>query len=229
MIRTGRSLASWLAEAVVIVLSILLAFGLDATWDEHHDRKAEARLRASLVREFRSNRDLLEETMAGVRRGRSRIEAVAGMGPEQILALPDDSAWVYLDDLSRPYTAELNSGVTSSAVSSGTLTLIQDEALRESIAGWLGRIDDIHERAGVMVNQEAYVETAVDHVAAELRLGLLTPSDAAELLHAIRSDDETMARVARKHVQSGIYLDELAVLLARLDSTLVLLDGSNGS
>jgi hypothetical protein len=38
-----------------------------------------------------------------------------------------------------------------------------------------------------------------------------------------------MARVARKHVQSGIYLDELAVLLARLDSTLVLLDGSNGS
>ena len=132
MIRTGRSLANLLAEAVVIVMSILLAFGLDAMWDERNDRQAEAGLRASLAREFRSNRGLLEETMSGVRRGRSRIEAVAAMAPEQIVSLPDDSAWVYLDDLSRPYTAELNSGVASSAVSSGTLALIQDEALRES-------------------------------------------------------------------------------------------------
>lgn len=226
MIGTNRSTANLLAEAVVIVVSILLAFGLDAMWDQRNDRQAEVRLRAALVREFRSNRELLEETMAGIREGRVRIEAIAVMTPEQVLSLPDDSAWIYLDDLSRPYTTELSSGVTSSAVSSGSLVLLQDVALRESIAGWLGRVDDIRERAGVMVNQEANVEASVDRIAAELRLGILSPSNSAELLHAVQSDGESMARVARKHFHSGIYLDELRVLLARLDSTLVLLDGS---
>jgi hypothetical protein len=178
------------------------------------------------VREFQSNRQLLEETMAGIRQGRARIEAVAVIAPAEILSLPNDSAWVYLDDLSRPYTAELSSGVASSAVYSGTLALIQDEALRASIAGWLGRIDDVRERAGVMVDQGANVEASVDRVAAELRLGILSPSNSAELLHAVRSDGESMARVARKHFHSRFYLDELSVLLARLDSTLVLLEGS---
>src|SRR3970282_274155 len=119
MIGTNRATANLLSHAVVIVVSILLAFGLDAMWDQRNDRQAEARLRAALVREFRSNRELLEETMAGIREGRVRIEAIAVMTPERVLSLPDDSAWVYLDDLSRPYTAELSSGVTSSAVSSG--------------------------------------------------------------------------------------------------------------
>ena len=220
MMQTDRSKMNLLAEAVVIVTSILLAFGLDAMWEQRNDGAAEVRLRASLVREFRSNRKILEETMAGVRTGLGRIDTVAAMTPAQLLALPEDSAWVYLDDLSRPYTAELSSGITSSAVSSGTLALIRDEALRESIAGWLGRTDDIRERAGVMVGQEAYVESAVDRVAGELRLGLLSPSNSATLLQAVRSDAESMARVARKHFHSDIYLDELGVLLARLDSTL---------
>jgi len=222
--QVDRSKANLLAEAVVIVVSILLAFGLDAIWDQRNDRSAEIRLRTSLVREFRGNGQILEETMAGVRRGQSRIEAFAAMTPEWAATLSEDTAWVYLDDLGRPYTAELSSGVTTSAVASGTLALIQDEVLRESIAGWLGRTDDIRERAGVMVAQEAIVYGAVDRVASTLDLGLLSPSNAGTLLQAVRSDGEAMARVARKHVHSGFYLEELNVLLARLDSTLVLLE-----
>jgi len=226
MVRTDRSTANLLAEALVIVVSILLAFGLDAMWDQRNDRQAEAGLRASLAREFQGNREILAETMAGIRQSRSRIEAFAVMASEQVLSLPDDSAWVYLDDLSRPYTAELGSGVTKSAVSSGTLALIRDETLRESLAGWLGRVDDIRERAGVMVTQEAYVQSSVDRVAAGLRLGILSPSNSAELLHAVQSDSETMARVGRKHFHSGLYLDELTMLRSHLDSILAMLDGS---
>ncbi|HER20472.1 MAG TPA: hypothetical protein ENO14_05445, partial [Chromatiales bacterium] len=100
MVRTDRSTANLLAEALVIVVSILLAFGLDAMWDQRNDRQAEAGLRASLAREFQGNREILAETMAGIRQSRSRIEAFAVMASEQVLSLPDDSAWVYLDDLS---------------------------------------------------------------------------------------------------------------------------------
>ena len=221
-----RSKSSLLAEAIVIVMSILLAFGLDALWDQRNDREDEARLRASLEREFRGNRLTLEQTMAGVHQGRERIEAVVAATGADLRSLPEDTAWAYLMALARPYTVELGSGATNSAVSSGTLALIRNETLRESLAGWLGRTEDIRERTGIMVRQGEYIEAAVDRVAAELAIGLLSPSNAPELLYGIRSDAESMARVARKHYHSGVYLGELSLLLSRLDSTLVLLDGS---
>jgi hypothetical protein len=222
----SRSKASLIAEAVVIVASILVAFGLDAAWDYRNERKSESELIAALTREFRANRQVLEETMAGVRQGRTRIEAVAGMTRSEIGALPNDSAWTYLQALWRPVTVELSSGVLTSALSSGTLALIQDDGLRESVSGWQGRTDDIRERATVVVRQEEIVGGEVGRIAAELEVALLSPANAPAVLSEVRSDELAMGRVVRKHYSSGVYLAELFGLLNRLDSTLVLLEAS---
>ena len=48
-----------LIEGVVIVGSILLAFGIDAAWTERQERAEERRLLVDLRAEFHENRDLL--------------------------------------------------------------------------------------------------------------------------------------------------------------------------
>ena len=40
---------SWLSESLLIVISILVAFAIDAWWDERNDRKVEHRILASLL------------------------------------------------------------------------------------------------------------------------------------------------------------------------------------
>ncbi len=47
-------------EGVVIVLSILLAFGIDAWWDELGDRRSERETLVRLQGEFERNRTLIE-------------------------------------------------------------------------------------------------------------------------------------------------------------------------
>ena len=47
-------------EGVVIVLSILLAFGIDAWWDELGDRRSEREALVRLQGEFERNRTLIE-------------------------------------------------------------------------------------------------------------------------------------------------------------------------
>lgn len=49
----------WLVEGAVIVVSILLAFGVDAAWDARQERRAEGVILASLVADFETVRDLL--------------------------------------------------------------------------------------------------------------------------------------------------------------------------
>ena len=50
-----------LVEGVVIVGSILMAFGIEAWWDGAQERAEEAQLLASLAEEFRANVDLTPE------------------------------------------------------------------------------------------------------------------------------------------------------------------------
>lgn len=40
---------SWLPESLLIVISILVAFAIDARWDERNDRKVEHRILAWLL------------------------------------------------------------------------------------------------------------------------------------------------------------------------------------
>ena len=47
-------------EGVVIVGSILLAFGIEAWWDDHQDRAEEQRIFVGLKSEFEQNLGLIE-------------------------------------------------------------------------------------------------------------------------------------------------------------------------
>ena len=55
--RSGGRWSRALLESVAIVLSILLAFAIDAGWDEGQDRRAEKEILQALSAEFEGYRD----------------------------------------------------------------------------------------------------------------------------------------------------------------------------
>ena len=215
-----------LVEGVVIVLSILLAFAIDAAWDYRVARAFEEELLNSLLQEYGGNRATLERTVRRVEGDIERIDAFYAMRPEQLVDLPADSANAYWGALSRPLTFQLASGATATALSAGNLDLIRDRQLRELVAGWPARAEDIEERAQVMVGLEG---TWYDFVPtrgwAQDALGPVRGADLPEpaLLRGAREDSEAKARVAMRMRAAQVYVTQMRELIERVDSTLLLL------
>ena len=132
------------AEGVVIIVSILLAFGIDAWWDERQERAEEREALSQLESDFRANAAQLDT----VRRYHQRaldasyeIIARAGLGGEPVggtptaeLVLHFGSAWNYDPVL----------GGINSLIQSGKLGILQSDSLRAAIAGWPDIVEDLN-------------------------------------------------------------------------------------
>ena len=124
------------AEAAAIVVSILLAFSIQAWWDDRNDLKLEQRLLTALLVEFEQNGELL-------RQAREEYER-RYMDALRILELMDgDPADLDVTEFNRlvsrllmRQTFHLESGAHDGLLASGELSLIRDEALRNRLAAW---------------------------------------------------------------------------------------------
>ena len=123
-------------EAAAIVASILLAFAIDAWWDERQERIEETEILLGLKSEFSRYRDeltdgiaynensrvLTAELMAAIRRGSWTSETLA---IDQALATVSDAK-----------THDFGGGVLDALISAGRLELISDYELRIMLATW---------------------------------------------------------------------------------------------
>lgn len=126
-----------LAEGGAIVVSILLAFGIEAWWSDRQDAAAERALLSSLQEEFLKLQDAIEwrrKYNEGIRESIRQLLR-ASIEPEDP---PDDrdidrllAALWYNQEL-HPFALP----VLSSAMSSGDLTLISNRQIRRNIAVW---------------------------------------------------------------------------------------------
>lgn len=135
----------FLLEAFVIVASILLAFGIDAWWDERRERGEEAEILAGLQREFEGYRDILNRRIELHGEILSAITAV--------LESTEAGAWVSQDwDMDSaigralsPPTTDLGGGVRDALVQAGRLELLSNPVLRERLAAWPGFYEEVHD------------------------------------------------------------------------------------
>jgi len=142
MSRTTSS-SRFLIEAFVIVVSILLAFGIDAWWDEQRERSEEAEVLAGLHREFEEYRDVLNR--------RIELHAEILSAITAVLESTEAGAWVSMDwDMDSaigralsPPTTNLGGGVRDALVQAGRLELLSDPTLRERLAAWPGFYEEV--------------------------------------------------------------------------------------
>jgi len=128
-------------EAVAIVGSILLAFAIDAWWDDHQDRAEEQRIFVGLKSEFEENLRLIEIELSyrnaavdSILKMFDASAAPTSLEPDVLDGLIGDLTWWQNIKYSR--------GAIDSLVQSGRLSLIENEDLRRDLASMPSRYDD---------------------------------------------------------------------------------------
>jgi hypothetical protein len=143
--QTGYRSIDWrriVVESLAVVLSILLAFGIDAWWDTYREASREQELLAGLLSDFRasrpgldSRRDLAERMSVGTSLFRDLAEASAGA---RAVEVPDS---LILAALGGP-TYEPDTNTLDAALASGELELIRSAELRAELATWRRTLAD---------------------------------------------------------------------------------------
>ena len=130
-------------EAAAIVISILLAFSIDAWWTDRQDRTREAQLIKALTSEFEGNLvrfnydiDVLRTVVSDLQDLVSRLSSV---GESDEVTVPNRHFFAIR------YAAILDAstGTLDAMISSGDFDLVQDESLRSELSEWMSRINEI--------------------------------------------------------------------------------------
>lgn len=144
---SGRSVP-WrrlLAESIAVVLSILLAFAIDAWWDARQQAARHEDLLHDLLSEFEASRPSLELRLQLARRmaaGTGQFIQILQVGEStDVVSVPDA---VILATLGGP-TYEPAMNTLDAAVVSGEIERIRNDELRAELATWRRLLLDTRE------------------------------------------------------------------------------------
>jgi len=124
------------AEAIAIVVSILLAFAIDAWWDERSD---SIRLAGAIQNIAAEVRDARKEIENAVGRNEYRIDGMKrflSLEPDELQELPDDSLLSFSDVFYTPSPFDTSGYALQALLAGGNLEIITDEELRGALIAW---------------------------------------------------------------------------------------------
>jgi len=137
VIAERRSIRSRIAEGITIVASILVAFLIDAAWDEWNENREEQRTLAALRDEFVQNQRHLEdgiEWQTDVRAAILELLAQAALPQVQISADSTDRLLSTTSTFNSASNFEL--AATDAVIVGGRLSILDNESLRQRLTGW---------------------------------------------------------------------------------------------
>ena len=143
-----KSKVSWrriLIESVAVVLSILLAFAIDAWWDTSQRRDQERALLQGLFTDFeeaRSNLRLRIATSRRLHRNAQALRILVNVGAEaESLRVPDS---LLIAVIGGP-TYDPATPTLDAALASGEVGLVRNAAIRREMARWQEILSDTYE------------------------------------------------------------------------------------
>ncbi len=157
-----------LAEGGAIVVSILLAFAIDAWWQERSDRTREQTAIRRLIVEYETNLQRLENDRAdhqNVLTATGRLLDLIGPDPAEVQD-PDAMARLLIDCLTNP-VLEPRLGTTNSLIASGEIRLLQDEEIQSKLTEWPMLAQELIEWQEIerMHGEELILDLTYDYVA----------------------------------------------------------------
>jgi hypothetical protein len=233
-----------LAEVVVIVLSILMAFGIDAWWDERNERIEEKRILRSLQVEFEANRDEAASVLLVHENGLRYVGNLMHLTEDEILALPDEEVERYVRYFAHPRTFDAVRGSVDTLTSSGKVGILQDGELREALATFVNILEDAKEDREYMFHWAMIVwqevaknggpywegtenwskEECIDMPSESgcyiSNSTAFLPIATAQDLLRLRSDIALMGYVKRNHKNSVRYVSEIRRAQRQIDKVL---------
>jgi hypothetical protein len=221
-----------LFEGFAIVVSILLAFAIDAAWDLRGELAEEREALAGLRSDFLSSREQMDYVLRAHRSRADVFDSFQNATANDLVTLAQDSATDVYRQLYAPNTFNGVRGNADALISSGKLDVIRDRVLRERLVTFLNLdLDSAEELAEMRAASSAFLAATVRHGgpwnpgrgrASNSRLSQVSGADLARM----RTDVEVMGRLRLAHHWSGIYLGELSALSGVIDEVLGLRDRS---
>jgi hypothetical protein len=134
-----------LIDAIVVVCSILLAFAIDAWWDDRGERKAEIVLLKRLQADFSDVRAMLEVTLKD--HAETHYACVALLKfeiGETLPATPEvDSMVAKVFIASRTFNP--GSGAVAAFLNSDRARLVRNQPLADLLLAWSGLVEELQE------------------------------------------------------------------------------------
>ncbi len=218
-------------EGVVIVGSILLAFGIQAWWDERQERADESLLLSGLQADFEALRpsllDRLERTQRQERGGQLLRDRVASFAAEPTLEVADS---LILAVVGSP-TFRAATGTLDAALASGEIELIRNEEIRSEIRQWRTLL--FYASQNQQGTRQVTDEQVIPLLARDLEIGpyldLVGPGPFASWTeidgHAVlRPSLELSGAVALRNHYQAFLKENLTILLTHLDRLLALVE-----
>jgi hypothetical protein len=131
------------AEGAAIVASILLAFAIDAWWQDRQVRQEEQEILRGLQEEFDSIHNVLSQDRA---LHLERLESLENL----LVAIDQENLEEFrrvldatLLEMMSPGTSELGNGTLDALLSSGRMEIMTSRKLRAQLASWNGVISEV--------------------------------------------------------------------------------------
>jgi hypothetical protein len=158
-----------LAEGAVIVLSILLAFGIDAWWEGRAELGQTREHLAAVRLELFENARLLDEQAVSCERSRAANEGLFSlMGPNPEPVPPDSLVSLVAEALFPGVGNRLSTTAIDAMIAEGQFAAIQSADLRLGLGDWLS--SEVNQRSQQRDNTraqlretQAYVETIMPY------------------------------------------------------------------
>ncbi len=129
-----------LAEGVAIVVSILLAFAIEAWWQEHHERIVEQEYLVAVLSDIDAVIAEVDRSIAGnVRYNESGRQRLAAM--RDGAQLSDSLAESTLSEMRNSYRVRANLDSYTDLLSSGGVTTLRDPTVRTALAKLRAQMD----------------------------------------------------------------------------------------
>ena len=164
---------SWrkiVAEGLSIVVSILLAFAIDAWWDSRKDLGEEREHLNALKLEFRQDREVVAREILVLEDAAAATKTLLALDATEASQIDADSLASLFDRSVRAgASAPIAAGAVQSLLSSGDLGLIRDKELASRIAAWPSQLADVAVNQQLLVrNREEALLPFVDQFMGEL-------------------------------------------------------------
>jgi hypothetical protein len=157
------------AEATAIVLSILLAFAIDAWWDDRSNRRAEQLLLQRLKADFlaiRSSLRMIEsehrETSAGC------IALMSIAEGSSVPSTPEYDRMVALIFLTSR-TFNPGSGAVAAFLGGGGTKLVDNQPLADLLLSWPGLVEELQEEDGFL--QQGLAQRWIPFLKSRVKIG----------------------------------------------------------
>ena len=159
--RSRSVLSRAVVEFLVIVVSILAAFALDAWWESRSERARVVERLEALEAELLTTRELIAEERGQLASTRSAVTAILGhISPDAPLISPD-SLNTLMDLSFRHGTIELQGGLAQSLQTTGEAMSIQSDGITSLLATWPVALADVRSKSAML---EQNREIILDHL-----------------------------------------------------------------